>query len=148
MRLSTSLGLGGALAFEFFAADHITGAGVFEYIGLRRIAEPVADHAGRVQLHRGSALTGCRLKALSPSARACRPVPSSKFLQAFVGAVIARQATALHTARDLGTKGNQHAGFAAKLVQGGFQRRRRDVIRLGIGRHHGGRRAETQAGAQ
>ena len=46
-------GLGGALAFEFFAADHISGAGVFEHVGLRRVTEPVADHVGGLQLQGG-----------------------------------------------------------------------------------------------
>jgi hypothetical protein len=47
-------GLGGALALEFFATDHVAGAGVFEDIDLRRIAEPVADHIGGAQLDAGA----------------------------------------------------------------------------------------------
>lgn len=39
-------GLGGALAFRCFAADHISGAGVLEHVGCARITEPVADHVG------------------------------------------------------------------------------------------------------
>ncbi|MNK73745.1 hypothetical protein D3C87_932440 [compost metagenome] len=139
--------LSGALAFELFAADHIAPARVLEHIDLRSVAEPVADDFRGVQLQRG---IRHRLQAERIVAFGARLQTGAfkQCIQTLLRCVTAFQATALHTAGDLRTKRNQHARFTAKLVEGVLQRRRRDVISLGINGQRGGQGTETQAGAE
>ena len=118
-------GAGSALAFKLFAADHVAGAGVFEHIGLRRVAEPVTHHAGSAQLNAcRSCRGGCRLQAECPQAFSAG-LQASAFkqgLQALFWIVGAFQALALNTAGGGGAERNQHPGFASELVESVFQR--------------------------
>ena len=141
-------GLGGALALELLTADDVTGAGVFEHIGLRRVTEPVADHVGGLQFQSGgstSRLQAVGIVALGPGLQAGA---FQQFLQPVGSAVIARQPTALQTGSHFRTEGHQHTGFATKLIQGRFQGSRRDVVSLGVSRHRRGQHGQAEAGAQ
>ena len=141
-------GLGGTLAFELFAADHVAGAGVFEYVGLCRIAEPVADHAGSTQLNSGRCAG--RLHAVGVVALgACLQAGAfQQFLQAVGGAVVAGQAATLQAGGDLGAERNQRTSFAAKLIERRLKGGGGDVIRLGLGRHHRRQHRQAEAGAE
>ncbi|CAN2982806.1 hypothetical protein METHPM2_870009 [Pseudomonas sp. PM2] len=141
-------GLGGALAFECFAADHISGAGVLEHVGLRRITEPVADHVGGLQLQRSGGAGRLQAVGVITLGAGLQAGAFQQFLQALGGAVVARQTRALHTGCHCRTEGHQHAGFTPELIQGRFQGGRRDVVRLGVGCHHRRQCGQAEAGTE
>ncbi|MNH26184.1 hypothetical protein D3C79_862180 [compost metagenome] len=119
----------GALTFEFFATDDIAGTGMLEDIVLFSCPQPVADHGRRAQLYRRVG-SGCRLQAegVFTFGTGLQAAALEQDIQCLLRAVLAVQARALHTAGDLGAERDQHAAFPAELVQGAFQRHRRDVV--------------------
>ncbi|MNE18546.1 hypothetical protein D3C81_702790 [compost metagenome] len=127
---------GGAAAFEFFAADHVAGTGMFEDVVLLRRTQPVTDHGGGTELDRRTG-GGKRLQAegVVTFGAGLQAAALQQCIQTLLRAVLALQAGALHTAGDLRAERDQHAAFAAELVQGVFQAGRRDLVsaRRGLG---------------